>query len=198
MFASSVLPSTSGEGVLDEPGANSSKNSAMTLRLKGSGSRFPETSLTCTPERIAYKSGRTDAYLVIQGKTGGGKDWYYSHPIVQGRSYNTKWSAMVDAINVKLGTIVDPQLGIDQCRIWIETTDPDNELTYVFTGESLPQEITNVILTDIDSPDPETKAFDRTASSSTGSQWLFTAVCSELIILCVLLVYLNRIGKRRK
>ncbi len=170
LFASSVPASAAGEGVLDEPGADSKTNSAMTLRMKGSGRKFPETSLTCTPESIAYKSGRTDAYLVIQGKTGGGKDWYYSRPIVQNRSYNIKWTDMVDAINIPLGTIVDPAVSIDKCRIWIEAADPADGLTYVFTGESLPeepQEITNVILTDIDSPDPETKAFDRTARTST-------------------------------
>lgn len=127
LFASSAPASASGEGVLAEPGADSRTNSAMNLRMKGSGRRFPETSLTCTPESIAYKSGR--------------------RPIVKDRSYNIKWADMLDAINTELGSIVDPA---------ISGSLPEE-----------PQEITNVILTDIDVPDPETKAFDRTARTST-------------------------------
>ena len=38
----------------------------------------------------------------------------------------------------------------------------------------------------------------QTGDTAPLSKWSFTAVCSEMVILCVLLFYLNKGGKRKK
>lgn len=165
LFASSVPVSKSGEGVLNSI-------DAMNLRMKDDGSRFQGTSLEYSPDAITYKSGKANSYLVIQGKTEDGKDWYYSRMVpAASRDTTLRWYDLQSFLNhiSSSGIQVDPAGSFSECRIWLETTDTDG-FTYAFTGKSIPgepKEIGNVILTGIEMPDPEKKAFDQTAKCET-------------------------------
>lgn len=159
LFASSVPASSAGENKL-------TISKAMNLRMKDDGSRFKGTSLEYSPNVVTYNS-KSNAYLVIQGKTEKGEDWYYSTLAnTGGMNYSLDWKTLKTYVNsVDIGT----EGSFDKCKIWIETTDTGG-FTYAFTGKSAseePKEIGNVILTDIEVPDPEKQTFDKKARCET-------------------------------
>ncbi len=159
LFTSSAPASKGGTDKLDF-------HDAMYIRMRDDGSRLKGTSLEYSPNVVTY-SGKANSYLVIQGRNEKGENWYYAAQANTGRmNYSLDWKTLKTYVNsVDIGT----EGSFDKCRIWIETTDTDG-FTYAFTGKSVseePKEIGNVILTDIEVPDPEKQAFDKTAKCET-------------------------------
>lgn len=161
LFASAVPVSAEGTGKLKKP-------NAMNLRMGDDGTRFKGAVLAYSPGVITYNTERENSYLVVQGKTESGADWYYTaKATTNGVNYMLKWNDVKTKVkDVDIGT----EESFDKCKIWIETTDTDSGLTYAILGKSTqeePKEIGNVILTGIEMPDPEKKVFDQTAKCET-------------------------------
>lgn len=161
LFASTVPASAEGTGELTKP-------NAMNLRMRDDGTCFKGAVLAYSPGVITYNTERENSYLVIQGKTEDGVDWYYTMKAnTGGVNLKLEWDQLkANVKDVDIGT----EESFDKCKIWLETTDTDSGLTYAISGKSTqeePKEIENVILTGIEMPDPEKKAFDQTAKCET-------------------------------
>lgn len=141
---------------------------AMNLRMDGKNSQFSGVKLSYTNEEIQYEGvpGNGKNYLVVQGKTADGKDWY-----CRMAASNTKRAISWDTVKGMIPDILSGETGFEKCKVWLETTDASDGLTYAVSGinESEPEEnkeITSVKITGLEKPDPE-KVFDITAVCDT-------------------------------
>lgn len=132
------------------PAADSSRNfaDAMTFRLNaGSGSAGEILSIAFydTDSVIVEKDDSDkDLYLYVQGKDGS-SDWVYSTQV------NSNGQNTFDLSEIHSGA------DLTQCRIWLETTDTDKNLTYAKLAE-----ISLAAITDITPPEGG-KPFDTEA-----------------------------------
>lgn len=142
---------------------------AMNLRMDGKDSKFPGASLSSTDDKISYSGVPGGAYLVVQGKTQGNKDWYY-RTSASGTG-SLRWADISVTSNLPDQSVDIGESSFSKCKIWLETTDASDGFTYAISGknESEPEEnkeITSVKITDIEKPDPE-QVFDISAVCDT-------------------------------
>ena len=133
---------------------------AMTLRLDGTGKNIGTVTYNTTTGDIkAVKGGTSEtAALVVQGN-GGKHDWFYSKTIAASETINTS--------TIKSALALSSDIDLSACKIWLETTDSTENLTYAVNAtEAATNNITSVAITDIDTPVANT-ALDTSASCTT-------------------------------
>ena len=133
---------------------------AMTLRLDGTGKNIGTVTYNATTGDIKVVRGDTSqpVSLVVQGNDGT-NDWYYSKQIAGTETINE--SAIASE------TYTPASIDLFACKIWLETTDSTENLTYAVNAtEAATSNITSVAITDIDTPAANT-ALDTSASCTT-------------------------------
>ena len=133
---------------------------AMNLRLDGTGKNIGTVTYNTTTGDIkAVKGGTSEtAALVVQGN-GGKHDWFYSKTIAASETINTS--------TIKSALALSSDIDLSACKIWLETTDSTENLTYAVNAtEAATNNITSVAITDIDTPVANT-ALDTSASCTT-------------------------------
>ena len=133
---------------------------AMTLRLDGTGKNIGTVEYSATTGDINVVSGSTSqpVSLVVQGNDGT-QDWFYSKQITGTETIN--------ASDIKSALSMTSDIDLSACKIWLETTDSTENLTYAVNAtETASSDITSVAITDIDIPAANT-ALDTSASCTT-------------------------------
>ena len=123
---------------------------AMTLRLNGSSKNIGTVTYDTTTGDIKVVKGSTSqtVALVVQGKDGTG-EWYYSKQITGTETVKTN----------------PAHLDLSACKIWLETTESDSNLTYAVNATEIIS-IKSVAITDINTPTANT-TLDTSASCAT-------------------------------
>ena len=123
---------------------------AMTLRLDGTGKNIGTVAYDTTTDDIKAVKGSTSqtVALVVQGNDGT-DDWYYSKQITGTETVKTN----------------PAHLDLSACKIWLETTDSDSNLTYAVNANEIIS-IKSVAITDINTPTANT-TLDTSASCAT-------------------------------
>ena len=159
---STVLFASAGEAASSDTAVAKTIRSgtAMTLRLDGSGKNIGTVTYNTTTGDIkAVKSSTSQPVsLVVQGNDGT-KDWYYSKQITGTETIN--------ASDIKSALSLTSGIDLSACKIWLETTDSTENLTYAVSAtEATRSSISSVAITDIDIPAANT-ALDTSASCTT-------------------------------
>ena len=142
---------------------------AMTLRLNGTGKDIGTVTYNTTTGDIKATKGSTSqtVALIVQGKgtvNGEEKDWYYSKQITG--------TEVVNVTDIVSETTTPASIDLSTCKIWLETTDSTENLTYaVEATETTIIIIHSVAFTDIETPVPNT-------SLDTGASCVTTGVSS--------------------
>ena len=137
-----------------------SSGKAMTLRLDGTGKDIGTVTYNTTTGDIKVVKGSTSqpVSLVVQGNDGT-QDWFYSKQITGTETIN--------ASDIKSALSLTSDIDLSACKIWLETTDSTENLTYAVNAtEAATNNITSVAITDIDTPVANT-ALDTSASCIT-------------------------------
>ena len=132
----------------------------MILRLDGTGKDIGTVTYNTTTGNIkAVKGGISQSVaLVVQGNDGT-DDWFYSKTIAASETINTS--------TIKSALALSSDIDLSACKIWLETTDSTENLTYAVNAtEAATSNITSVAITDIDTPAANT-ALDTSASCTT-------------------------------
>lgn len=132
---------------------------AMTLRLDGTGKDIGTVTYNTTTGDIKVVKGSTaqTVSLVVQGNDGT-DDWYYSKKI--------DTSETVNASAIKSALSFSSDINLSDCKIWLETTDNTENLTYAVNATEIVVSVSSVAITDIDTPVSNT-ALDIEASCTT-------------------------------
>ena len=133
---------------------------AMTLRLDGTGKNIGTAIYNSEAGTIEVRKGSTSqtVALVVQGKDGTG-DWYYSKQITGTETVTT------NASDIKTELSLSSDIDLSACKIWLETTDSDSNLTYAVNANDIIS-IASVEITGIDTPAANT-TLDTSASCAT-------------------------------
>ena len=137
-----------------------SSGKAMTLRLDGTGKDIGTVTYNTTTGDIKVVKGSTaqTVSLVVQGNDGT-NDWYYSKQIIGTETINE--SAIASE------TYTPASIDLSACKIWLETTDSTENLTYAVNAtEATRSSISSVAITDIETPVANT-TLDTSASCAT-------------------------------
>ena len=132
---------------------------AMTLRLDGTGKDIGTVTYNITTGDIKVVKGSTaqPVSLVVQGNDGT-NDWYYSKQIAGLETVN--------ASDIKSALSFSSDINLSDCKIWLETTDNTENLTYAVNATEIVVSVSSVAITDIDTPVSNT-ALDIEASCTT-------------------------------
>lgn len=155
LFASAATAASS-----DTKSEKITDSAAMTLRLDGTGKDIGTATYNTTTGDIKAVKGATSqtVALVVQGNDGT-NNWYYSKKITGTDVVN------VSDIVAELNT--PASIDLSACKIWLETTDSAENLTYAVNAtETNIKIIHSIAITDIDTPVPNT-ALDTEASCTT-------------------------------
>ena len=154
LFASAATAASSGtkSGTITE-------GTAMTLRLDGTDKNIGTVTYNTTTGDIkAVKGSAQTVALVVQGNDGT-KDWYYSKQITG--------TDVVNVSDIKPKPSSSADIDLSACKIWLETTDSAENLTYAVNAtETNIKIIHSIAITDIDTPVPNTE-LDTEASCTT-------------------------------
>ena len=156
LFASAAMAASSSSAEL----GTIASGTAMTLRLDGTGKNIGTVTYNTTTGDIKADKGSTSqpVSLVVQGNDGT-QDWFYSKQITGTETIN--------ASDIKSALSMTSDIDLSACKIWLETTDSTENLTYaVNETEVATSNITSVAITDIDTPAANT-ALDTSASCTT-------------------------------
>ena len=158
LFASSAKAASSDTAEL----GTIADGTAMTLRLNGTGKNIGTVTYNTTTGDIKVAKGSTSqtVALVVQGNDGI-NDWYYSKQITGTETVN------VSAIGTE--TYTPTSIDLSACKIWLETTDSTNNLTYaVEATETTIIIIHSVAITGIETPAANTTLDTVAACVTTG------------------------------
>ena len=156
LFASAAMATSSNPAEL----GTIALDKAMTLRLDGTGKDIGTVTYNATTGDIEVARGGTSqpVSLVVQGNDGT-QDWFYSKQITGPETIN--------ASDIKSALSLTSDIDLSACKIWLETTDSTENLTYAVNAtEAATSNITSVAITDIDTPAANT-ALDTSASCTT-------------------------------
>ena len=156
-FASAAKAASSDTAVTDKIGFS---KAIMTLRLNGSDKNIGTVTYNTTTGDIKAVKGSTSqpVSLVVQGNDGT-NDWYYSKQITGTETINE--SAIASE------TYTPASIDLSACKIWLETTDSTENLTYAVSAtEATRSSISSVAITDIETPAANT-TLDTSASCVT-------------------------------
>ncbi len=135
---------------------------AMTLRLDGTGKNIGTVTYNTTTGDIKVVRGDTSqpVALVVQGNNGT-NDWFYSKQITGTEAIN------VSAIESESYT--PKSIDLSACKIWLETTDSTENLTYAVSAtEATLSSISSIAITDIETPVANTTLDTSAACATTG------------------------------
>ena len=107
----------------------------MILRLDGTGKDIGTVTYNTTTGNIkAVKGGISQSVaLVVQGNDGT-DDWFYSKTIAASETINTS--------TIKSALALSSDIDLSACKIWLETTDSTENLTYAVNAtEAAPSKI---------------------------------------------------------
>ncbi|MDD5824067.1 MAG: ubiquitin-like protein [Firmicutes bacterium] len=140
LFASAATAASS-----DTKSGTIADDTAMTLRLNGTGKNIGTVTYNTTTGNIFTTKGSTtgDVALMVQGN-GGDRNWYYSK-IITGTETEI---VNVSDITTELG--LSANIDLSTVKIWLETTDAVDGMIYAV------EPITSDKLIKITSPDPIT------------------------------------------
>ena len=158
LFASAATASSSSPAEL----GTIASGTAMTLRLDGTGKNIGTVTYNTTTGDIKADKGSTSqtVALVVQGNDGT-QDWFYSKQITGTETIN--------ASDIKLALGMTSDIDLSACKIWLETTDSTENLTYAVNAtEAATSNITSVAITDIDTPTANTALDTSAACATTG------------------------------
>ena len=162
---SSVLFASAATAASSDTVSNTiASETAMTLRFDGTGKNIGTVTYNATTGDIKVVRGDTSqtVALVVQGKgtvKGEEKDWYYSKQITG--------TEVVNITDIVSETNTPASIDLSACKIWLETTDSTENLTYaVEATETTIIIIHSVAITDIETPVSNT-ALDTEASCVT-------------------------------
>ena len=156
LFASAAKATSSSPAEL----GTIASGTAMTLRLDGTGKNIGTVTYNATTGDIKAAKDTTSqsVALVVQGNDGT-DDWFYSKTIAASETINTS--------TIKSALALSSDIDLSACKIWLETTDSTENLTYAVNAtEAATNNITSVAITDIDTPAANT-ALDTSASCTT-------------------------------
>ena len=132
---------------------------AMTLRLDGTGKNIGTVTYNATAGDIKVDTSQPVS-LVVQGNDGT-RDWYYSKQITGPDTVN--------ASDIKSELVSQPNIDLSACKIWLETTDSTDNLTYAVNAtETVDSGISSVAITGIDTPTANTALDTSAACATTG------------------------------
>lgn len=131
---------------------------AMTLRLDGSSKNIGAVTYNTITGDIKVAKGSTSqtVALVVQGNDGT-NDWYYSKQITG--------TEVVNVTDIASATYTPASINLSTCKIWLETKDSTENLTYAVNATEI-LSITSVAITDIETPAVNT-TLDTSASCAT-------------------------------
>ena len=135
---------------------------AMTLRFDGTGKNIGTVTYNATTGDIKAAKGTTPhtVSLVVQGNDGT-NDWYYSKQIAGPETVN--------ASDIKSALSLTSGIDLSACKIWLETTDSTENLTYAVNAtETVDSDISSVAITGIDTPTANTTLDTSAACATTG------------------------------
>ncbi|MGN0291276.1 MAG: leucine-rich repeat protein [Lachnospiraceae bacterium] len=132
LFMSKVPAST--EGVLSTKKGNTFGD-VMTLRVKGSDKIASKAYYTANNITVVKDHQDSDLYLCVQGehRTSGDNitmDYAYSKKITGTERISAQ------TIKEAVGSEID--LDLSKCKIWLETSDAEDNLTYAVKAEAMP------------------------------------------------------------
>jgi hypothetical protein len=139
-------------------GANTAWDDAFTFRFNGSDKIKSTASYNSSAVNVSYDTSDTSLYLYVQGKNDG-TDWIYLKKI---DSDNTTLAATEIASAKGLSSV-----DLSNCKIWLETTDTSENLTYAREA-TYPLNINSVAITDITAPVANSVLDISAACSTTG------------------------------
>lgn len=155
LFASAATAASS-----DTKSEKITDSAAMTLRLDGTGKDIGTATYNTTTGDIKAVKGATSqtVALVVQGNDGT-NNWYYSKKITG--------TDVVNVSDIVAESNTPASIDLSACKIWLETTDSAENLTYAVNAtETNIKIIHSIAITDIDTPVPNT-ALDTEASCTT-------------------------------
>lgn len=155
LFASAAAAASS-----DTKSEKITDSAAMTLRLDGTGKDIGTATYNTTTGDIKAVKGATSqtVALVVQGNDGT-NNWYYSKKITG--------TDVVNVSDIVAESNTPASIDLSACKIWLETTDSAENLTYAVNAtETNIKIIHSIAITDIDTPVPNT-ALDTEASCTT-------------------------------
>lgn len=155
LFASAATAASS-----DTKSEKITDSAAMTLRLDGTGKDIGTATYNTTTGDIKAVKGATSqtVALVVQGNDGT-NNWYYSKKITG--------TDVVNVSDIVAESNTPASIDLSACKIWLETTDSAENLTYAVNAtETNIKIIHSIAITDIDPPVPNT-ALDTEASCTT-------------------------------
>lgn len=155
LFASAATAASS-----DTKSEKITDSAAMTLRLDGTGKDIGTATYNTTTGDIKAVKGATSqtVALVVQGNDGT-NNWYYSKKITG--------TDVVNVSDIVAESNTPASIDLSACKIWLETTDSAENLTYAVNAtETNIKIIYSIAITDIDTPVPNT-ALDTEASCTT-------------------------------
>ena len=155
LFASAAKATSSSPAEL----GTIASGTAMTLRLDGTGKNIGTVTYNATTGDIKVVRGDTSqpVSLVVQGNDGT-NDWYYNKQITGPETVN--------ASDIKSALSLTSDIDLSACKIWLETTDNTENLTYAVNATEIVVSVSSVAITDIDIPTANT-ALDTSASCTT-------------------------------
>ena len=120
LFASAATAASS-----DTKSEKITDSAAMTLRLDGTGKDIGTVTYNTTTGDIKAVKGATSqtVALVVQGNDGT-NNWYYSKQITG------TGTVTVNASDIKTALSLSSDIDLSACKIWLEITDPTENLTY--------------------------------------------------------------------
>ena len=157
LFASAATAASS-----DTVSGTLTGGTAMTLRLNGTGKNIGTVTYNATTGDIKVVRGDASqpVSLVVQGNDGT-NDWYYSKQIAGPETVN--------ASDIKSALSLTSDIDLSACKIWLETTDSTENLTYAVNAtETVNSDISSVAITGIDTPTANTTLDTSAACATTG------------------------------
>ena len=157
LFASAATAASS-----DTVSGTLTDGTAMTLRLNGTGKNIGTVTYNATTGDIKVVRGDASqpVSLVVQGNDGT-NDWYYSKQIAGLETVN--------ASDIKSALSLTSGIDLSACKIWLETTDSTENLTYAVNAtETVDSDISSVSITGIDTPTANTTLDTSAACATTG------------------------------
>lgn len=161
LFASSVpvLSTDSRSQELTNPNTK-----PLTLRMKDPGTVFQRTKLSYTMDQITWSGAPSGAWVVVQGRTADGKDWYYK----KNSGGSITWDEVSKGVS---GVSLGGEASFHMCKVWMEAPNSASaSMPYAFVGtyESADDtEIDAVRITGL-TPEPEKSLSENGRCTTTG------------------------------
>ncbi len=101
---------------------------SMMLRMANRGNLFQGTKLSYTMDEVTWSGAPSGAYVVVQGRTEDGKDWYYR----KSSGGRLTWNEVRNGVS---GASLGTEASFHMCKVWLEAANPNSAyMPYAFAG----------------------------------------------------------------